>query len=72
MNTTNARQMLNEVKSELGLGEIALAEKLGISQPTVNRILNGQPDCKGTTLQAIARLYEQVVAAKTTPIREAA
>ncbi len=61
MNTPTARQMLKEIKSALGLGEIALAEKLGTSQPTVNRILNGQPDCKGTTLQAIVRLYEQVV-----------
>jgi plasmid maintenance system antidote protein VapI len=63
MNTTPA-QMLNEIKSTTGLGEIALAEKLGISQPTVNRILNGQPDCKGKTLQSIAALYQQVIVSR--------
>ena len=61
MNTTPA-QMLNEIKSITGLGEIALAEKLGVSQPTVNRILNGQPDCKGKTLQSIASMYQQAMA----------
>lgn len=48
--------------SRPGLGEIALAEKLGISQPTVNRILNGQPECKGKTFQKISELPRQVVA----------
>lgn len=64
MNTPTTRQMLTEIKSALGLGEIALAKNLDISQPTVNRILNGQPDCKGTTFRAIVSLYEQVMASR--------
>ncbi|WP_250481871.1 hypothetical protein [Caballeronia sp. NCTM5] len=54
-------QMLTEIKAATGLGEIALAKRLEISQPTVNRILNGQPDCKGRTFRSISDLYASVV-----------
>jgi len=42
------------------MSEVALSRRLKISQPTVNRILNGQGDCKGSTLVAIDRLYSEV------------
>jgi predicted transcriptional regulator len=38
----------------------ALAKRLRVSQPTVNRILKGQPDCKGATLTAIVALHAEV------------
>lgn len=53
-------EMLVEIKAATELGEIALAKRLEISQPTVNRILNKQVDCKGTTLIKILRLHEEV------------
>jgi predicted transcriptional regulator len=53
-------EMLVEIKAATGLGEIAIAKRLDISQPTVNRILNKQVDCKGTTLMAILRLHEEI------------
>lgn len=56
-------EMLVEIKAATGLGEIALAKRLEISQPTVNRILNKQVDCKGTTLIKILRLHEEVCVA---------
>lgn len=56
-------EMLVEIKAATGLGEIALARRLDISQPTVNRILNKQVDCKGTTLVKILRLHEEVCVA---------
>ena len=51
---------LAELKAHTGLSEVALGERLKVSQPTVNRILNGQGDCKGSTLVAIDRLYGEV------------
>lgn len=58
---------LAEIKARMGLSEVALARKLGVSQPTVNRILKGQADCKGSTLVAIDQLHASVfgVGAKT-------
>lgn len=54
---------LAEIKAHTGLSEVALAQRLGVSQPTVNRILNGQVDCKGSTLVAIDHLYAEVFGA---------
>lgn len=54
---------LAEIKAHTGLSEVALAQRLGVSQPTVNRILNGQGDCKGSTLVAIDHLYAEVFGA---------
>jgi transcriptional regulator with XRE-family HTH domain len=34
-----------------------MARELGTSQPTVSRILNGQPNCLGSTLDAIRKLH---------------
>jgi len=54
--------LLREIKTTTGWSEPRIAQKLGTSQPTVNRILNGQMDCKGSTLRAITELHRTVLA----------
>jgi len=54
--------LLREVKSATDWSEPRIAAELGTSQPTVNRILNGQRDCKGATLLAIVDLHGKVCA----------
>jgi len=51
--------LLRELKSATGWSETRLASELKTSQPTVNRILNGQARCLSTTLGAIAGLHAQ-------------
>lgn len=63
--------LLGEIKSTTGWSEPRIASELGTSQPTVNRILNGQPDCKGATLRAIVDLHAKVCAPVLTPARRA-
>lgn len=53
-------RLLNEAKAETGWSETDLAAKTGVSQPTINRILNGQQDCKGSTWAAIEALHKSV------------
>lgn len=53
MDTRTPSESLRDIKDLTGLSEIALARRLGISQPTVNRILHGKSDCKASTLMAI-------------------
>jgi transcriptional regulator with XRE-family HTH domain len=48
---------LREVKDATGWTETHLALELGTTQPTVNRILNGQAECKIATYNAIAKLH---------------
>jgi transcriptional regulator with XRE-family HTH domain len=52
--------LLREIKDASGWNETRIADELGASQATVNRILNGQPDCKGRTLRAIEVLHHAV------------
>lgn len=59
--------LLQEIKSETGWSEPALASELGISQPTVNRILNGQPDCKINTFLAIKALHKEHCGTRVRP-----
>jgi len=54
--------LLREIKTKTGWSEPHIAQKLGTSQPTVNRILNGQDECKSSTYKAIRSLHQQVVA----------
>ncbi|MBU9403777.1 helix-turn-helix transcriptional regulator [Burkholderia multivorans] len=54
-------ELLAEIKQATKEGEIALAKRLGISQPTVNRLLNGQADCSSKTLRAIQRVHAEIV-----------
>jgi len=49
--------LLREIKQATGWSETRLATELKTSQPTVNRILNGQSRCLSTTLGAIEGLY---------------
>jgi transcriptional regulator with XRE-family HTH domain len=54
----NPSTLLREIKQATGWSETRLAFELKTSQPTVNRILNGQPRCMSTTMTAIEKLYE--------------
>ncbi len=60
--------LLREIKDASHWSEPRIATEIGTSQPTVNRILNGQDECKGKTLRAITALHEAVCgkAANTT------
>jgi hypothetical protein len=60
MNALTPTEMLTEIKSLTKLGEIAIAAHIGCSQPTVNRILNGKSDCKGSLVMAIQRWYGEL------------
>lgn len=55
--------LLREIKDASRWGETRIAEELGTSQATVNRILNGQPDCKSSTFRAIEALHQAICAA---------
>lgn len=51
------RTYLQELKDETGWSEPRLAKEIGVSQPTVNRILRGQGNCMGSTLRAIEEAH---------------
>jgi DNA-binding transcriptional regulator YdaS (Cro superfamily) len=59
MDTRTPSELLTEIKATTKLGEIALSKLLGISQPTVNRILNGK-NCSSTALLAIQRVHSEM------------
>jgi len=63
--------LLREIKSATDWSEPRIAAELGTSQPTVNRILKGQRDCKGATLRAIVELHGRVCAPDGHPSRRA-
>ena len=50
--------LLREIKVATALTETQLAAELGTTQPTVNRILNGQPGCKLATYHAIVAMHK--------------
>jgi transcriptional regulator with XRE-family HTH domain len=54
--------LLQEIKAQLKWSEPRIAEEIGTSQPTVNRILNGQGDCKIATFRAIQSLHSRTFA----------
>lgn len=64
----NISTLLREIKDATSWSEPRIASEIGASQPTVNRILNGQEDCKGSTLRAILELHRSAVAAPSNPI----
>lgn len=61
MELRSPSELLVEIKQTTKEGEIALAKKLGLSQPTVNRILRGQSGCSSKALLAIQRLHAEVM-----------
>lgn len=62
MNLRTPRELLTEIKAATKLSEIGLSKRIGVSQPTINRILNGQDECSSKTLRAIERVYAEVTA----------
>ena len=54
---TKISTLLREIKDATGWSEPKIAAELGTSQPTVNRILNGQDECKASTFRAINDLH---------------
>jgi len=60
MDLRTPTELLAEIKQATNEGEIALAKRLGISQPTVNRILRGQSNCSSKALLAIQRVHAEV------------
>ncbi|WP_143748033.1 helix-turn-helix domain-containing protein [Burkholderia sp. JKS000303] len=60
MDTSTPTQLLADIKAKTKLSEIAIAERLGTSQPTVNRILRGKSECKSGTLLAIQRWHGEL------------
>jgi len=63
--------LMQEIRSATRWSEPRLASEIGVSQPTVNRILNGQADCKASTLRAIESLHSRVVTTDA-PVQEGA
>lgn len=59
--------LLNEIKAATGWNQNDLAKKLGVTQPTINRILRGQKECKGSTARAILALHSSVFAKQKRP-----
>ena len=57
----NITTLLQEIKAKTGWSEPRIGVEVGVSQPTIHRILNGQSDCKGATLVAIVKLHESTV-----------
>ncbi|MBR7792325.1 helix-turn-helix domain-containing protein [Undibacterium sp. FT147W] len=55
----NISILLCEIKSKTGWSESKLAAQIGISQPTVNRILRGQTQCMSGTLVSIQSLHRE-------------
>jgi predicted transcriptional regulator len=53
--------MLQEIKAATGLGEIGLSKQVGVSQPTINRILNGHSGCTVKTWRSIVKLHSELV-----------
>jgi transcriptional regulator with XRE-family HTH domain len=57
----NISTMLREIKAAKGCGQPTLARELDTSQPTVNRILKGQTECRSGLYSRISALHSEVV-----------
>ena len=60
MDTRSPTELLTEIRQITKEPETALSKRIGISQPTVNRVLRGQ-DCSLKSLRAIQRIHAEVV-----------
>jgi transcriptional regulator with XRE-family HTH domain len=63
----NISAQLKAIKVAKKWTEVQLGAEIGASQPTVNRILNGQTGCRITTYQAIERIYRALDAPGAEP-----
>jgi predicted transcriptional regulator len=63
--------LLKEIKVESGWSETHIAREIGTSQPTVNRILNGQLDCQGSTLLSIVNVHKRICIASVAKVNAA-
>ena len=63
----NISTLLREIKTQQDWTEVRLAAELGTTQPTVNRILNGQDDCKISTFKAICARHQTCFARVAEP-----
>ncbi|KVQ12446.1 helix-turn-helix transcriptional regulator [Burkholderia ubonensis] len=61
---TTASALLSDIKTQRSLSEVAIARRLKISQPTVNRILRGKSDCKSSTFVAIQAWWNELAQQK--------
>lgn len=59
---TDIRKLLSEIKESTEWSETRIAREIGTSQPTVNRLINGQLECKSSTWRAIVDLNARVKA----------
>ena len=55
-------QMLKEIIAATHWRQVAIATKIGVSQATVNRLINGQIECKSRTYRNVYELYVTVSA----------
>ncbi|WP_333998266.1 helix-turn-helix transcriptional regulator [Burkholderia orbicola] len=63
-------ELLSEIKQTTQESEVALSKRIGISQPTINRILGGQRGCSLSSLRAIERVHAEVCGAPKTKTRK--
>src|SRR5450830_742898 len=56
----NITSLLREIKTRSRMSEKQIAARLGVSQPTVNRMLRGQDRCLSTTLIGIQNLHREI------------
>ncbi|KWC11446.1 hypothetical protein WL47_24745 [Burkholderia ubonensis] len=61
---TTASALLSDIKTQRSLSEVAIARRLKVSQPTVNRILRGKSDCKSSTYVAIQAWWNELAQQK--------
>lgn len=53
-------QITQRILEATGWTETQLAEVVGVSQPTINRIRSGQKDCKLATYQRLVEILTEV------------
>lgn len=60
MELRSPTELLTEIRQITKDTETALADRLNTSQPTVNRILKGNANCRTELFRAILRLHAEV------------
>lgn len=67
MTPRDPRDLLAEIKASLNVSESELSRQTGLSQPTVNRILNTQAGCSLKTLRVIEQAHADMKSGKLRP-----